>query len=442
LNEIKKYIKKLEELISNKFNSDHFLEVIITIYLKIKEPIIAFELSKKIWNIDDRYIYIRSVLSKLGKQRNIEHAIEFAQGITDFSNKSRALASISTELVQKGKVEEGASMIKEAHSIAWGICDESEKSSALKYISTELVQQGKVEEALACARGISVEWRKSSALKYISGELAKQEKIEEALECARGISDDYNKSVALKSISCEFIKKNHLVESALALQEAHAFARGICDESKKSSVLHDISTELVQQGKVEEALTCARGISIEWRKSRVLRDISTELFQQGKVEEAFECARGISDESSRSIALQFIYGELYKQGNWSLADTIIENWELAKRQEIWKNHAINIYMESGWQKSLQQVIQLQSEEACLHYINGWAEKLDVRDCSHEILLLTRKYFLDNLESLELVLQKLALHQLFIEEIDPTQIQRFNRTLNIQWAIDIKNQLPN
>jgi hypothetical protein len=47
-----------------------------------------------------------------------------------------------------------------------------------------------------------------------------------------------------------------------------------------------------------------------------------------------------------------------------------------------------------------------------------------------------------ISELKHLLQFYALNQIFFEDIPEEKIQRFNRTLNIQWAIDIKNQLPN
>ena len=37
-----------------------------------------------------------------------------------------------------------------------------------------------------------------------------------------------------------------------------------------------------------------------------------------------------------------------------------------------------------------------------------------------------------------MLQQLALHQLFLTELPPEQAERYDRTLNIRWAMDIKN----
>jgi hypothetical protein len=41
-------------------------------------------------------------------------------------------------------------------------------------------------------------------------------------------------------------------------------------------------------------------------------------------------------------------------------------------------------------------------------------------------------------SMETLLRHYALHELFINNASPEKIERYNRTLNIQWAIDIKN----
>jgi hypothetical protein len=50
------------------------------------------------------------------------------------------------------------------------------------------------------------------------------------------------------------------------------------------------------------------------------------------------------------------------------------------------------------------------------------------------------YYLDDLKTLKLVLQRLSVIQLFSEDLTEGRIQRLNRTLNIQWAIDIKNSM--
>ena len=329
---------------------------------------------------------------------------------------------------------------------ARGISDESDKSSALKDISTELAKQGKVEEAasaiqeaLTYAMGISDDYLKSRALEDISTELAKQGKVEEALTCARCISDDYLKISALKDISTELDKQGKVEEAASAVQEALTCARGISSDGLKSSALNDISAELANQGKVEEALTCARGISDESHKSSALSAISTELANQGKVEEALTCARGISDDYCKSSALKNISTELAKQGDWVFAENIsLEIPQLKEKHSCWKTMSKNSLHEIGSQKALHNVLRLQSDEARRYYIQGWVEHVDLTDCSKDLFLATRHYYQADTNCLQQMLQKFALHHLFLDESEPDFIQRLNKSLDIQWAMDIKN----
>ena len=53
-----------------------------------------------------------------------------------------------------------------------------------------------------------------------------------------------------------------------------------------------------------------------------------------------------------------------------------------------------------------------------------------------------KYPLIEVDDVEKIMQYHAIEQLFFFKIPQEKLERYNRTLNIQWAIDIKNQLPN
>jgi len=430
--------------------------------------------------------YISSELTKQGK---IDEALECARGISNEKEKSNALSDISGELAKQGKIDEAASAMQEALECARGISNEEEKSGALSYISGELAKQGKIEEALECARGISNEWQKSGALSYISGELAKQGKIEEALECARGISDDIQKSGALSDISGELAKQGKIDKAASAMQEALECARGISNEEEKSgalsyisgeltkqgkfdeaasamqealesvrgisdgwvmtSVLRDISTEFARQGKIDEALECARGISNEEEKSRALSDISGELAKQGKIDkaasamqEALECARGISNEKEKSSALKDISIEVAKQGNGMIAENIgIEIPLLSERHSCWKSIAGNYYKQDGSKKALQQLNNLQSDEARLFYLKGWSAAVTVKEADVVCMQDVLSQVAHDSECIEDILTKHALHELFLGKPDKELIGRLNKTLNIQWALDIQARFP-
>jgi tetratricopeptide (TPR) repeat protein len=323
---------------------------------------------------------------------------------------------------------------------------------ALQSISLELSKQGKTEDALKCANTISHDSYRISALKDISTELAKQGKLDEstsamqeALSCARDIRDESAKSSALKDISTELAKQGKVNQSESVMQEALSCAKGISGDKAKCSVLAAISTELAKQGKLDEAasamqdaISCARGISFDTQRSSALTDISTELAKQGKIDEALACIR---DESDKSSALQGISAELAKQGNWSLAETIGGDISQTRnRHSCWKIIAERNFEKMGWQQALQCSENLLTPEAKKHYLKSLSVLVKSIESRSELILTASRYFLEDLGSLENLLQQHALHALFFVEVSEDKVDRLNRTLNIQWAIDVKNKL--
>ena len=213
--------------------------------------------------------------------------------------------------------------------------------------------------------------------------------------------------------------------------------------------MKDISTELAKQGKIEEALECTRGISDDYRKSNALRYISAELANQGKIEEtasamqeAIECARAISYYRDKFSALQDISTELAKQGNFPLAEQVgLEIPFIADRQFCWKVMANSIKKIHGWRAALEKVQKLQTEEARIYYLKAIFNSLTLNECNAKFILSARKFYLKDIVSMQQLFQNYALYELFFQENSGDKIERLNRTLNIQWAIDIKNQLP-
>ena len=305
-----------------------------------------------------------------------------------------------------------------------------------------------MQEALACARSISDYEYKINALKDISTELAKQGQVkeaasamQEALSCACGISDYEYKINSLKDISTELAKQGQVEEAASAMQEALACARGIGDEWNKSIALKDISVELAKQGQFEEALACARGINDDYWKSSSLKDISVELAKQGQFEEALDCARGISDEEKKSSALLAISIELAKQGQVEESESVgLEIPQLGWRYECWKQIAEKVFEELGWQKSLQYLSNFQSDEARLFYLKGLTEAIDQTETNYICLQEILPAIVKDSESIETLLQKYAINQLFFGDASKEKINQLNSTLNIQWFLDIHNSL--
>jgi len=82
------------------------------------------------------------------------------------------------------------------------------------------------------------------------------------------------------------------------------------------------------------------------------------------------------------------------------------------------------------------------EEALLFYCKGWSQKVDITDvddaCVREALPLLG----DDPESVESLLQKYAIRLVSMGTPTKALVGRLNRTLNIQWLLDITANYPN
>ena len=239
--------------------------------------------------------------------------------------------------------------------------------------------------------------------------------MQEALTCARGISSDHLKSIALKDIFTKLSKQGLVEEAASAMQEALTCARVINDESEKSSALMDISTELSEQGMVEEASSA--------------------------MQEALTCVRVINNESEKSSSLMNISIQLAKQGNLMLAEQVSLEIPLTPRKfSCWKEIAKDSYEKHGISVAIHQADKFQNIEVKLDYLKGLADSIILRDFEKELILNAARFYNNDIESMQKLLQQYALRELFFNESAEQRMERLNRTLNLQWAIDIKNSL--
>jgi hypothetical protein len=127
--------------------------------------------------------------------------------------------------------------------------------------------------------------------------------------------------------------------------------------------------------------------------------------------------------------------ELAKQGNWVLTEiTVMELAHLEKRHNCWMELGKII-------DSLQQFIQLQSDEARLFYLKGWVENVSVNNATIELVTAALPYFVNDTESIEKILQQHALHEVVFNAAPIEKIKQLNSTLNIQWFLDIYNSTP-
>jgi hypothetical protein len=140
--------------------------------------------------------------------------------------------------------------------------------------------------------------------------------------------------------------------------------------------------------------------------------------------------------------LQSISIELSKQGNWQLAEQIgLEIPLISGRHDCWKEMAYKLKKQYGWQVALEKVKKLQNQEARLFYLKGWAANLSANETNITCLKQAMPLLALDTQSIENLLQVYALHEIMF--CSPTQqlLQRLNKSLNVQWAIDIAAKYP-
>lgn len=378
----------------------------------------------------------------------INEAITCIKGIKDIKNKIILVLDIATELNNYKKTADSIIQIKEAIKWTQQLNNIEEKSNLLSKISTALEINFMREEAslimdqaYKCSLEILDNTDKFSQQMNLSYELAKQGKFEKAIKCANNIDDIYWKSDALKCIAVEMAKGG-------AIEKAIKLAIDIKENSERSRAFSIISTELVQKGRLEyssiifqEALKAAHKISNDdFFKGEVLYEISYELVKQGKLEDAINIAKDITEDLFHSFAFSEISKKFAEQGNWDLAEiTGLKINQNEQRYNCWKAISNKVYSENNLQSTFQYLNQIENTEAKTYFLKGLADAINSVDANKELILRGRYYYQDDIESMEKILQQHALHELFFSNSKKDKIERFNSTLDIQWAIDIKNK---
>ncbi len=380
----------------------------------------------------------------------IMHASIFANKISSDFLKAQRLIILAKELAKLGKIEQS---LEFADSIGY----KNLKNKALFYITLELLIKGKKEQVFECVRIITEVFWKSNALMNIYLYLSKKGKHEdvalvkeEALKFWKSITIDSQKITALLFYSKAMFKQGKIKTATSAINQALELAKSMVDSLEKNEALIKISKEMAKQGKIDQAFECAQCISnihtTEYTNmSHALKNIVRELAKEGMIEQAIECARDITDkyDNFKSEALKDISSELIKQSNWEYAEKIgFEITQLAVRQSCWKNIAGINYKEVGWQKSLQQFTCLRTDEARIFYLKGWVEAVDLYEVNSDCVKEALSIIANDSESIETLLQKHALHEVFLSNTNTEKINQLNHSLNIQWMLDIANQFPN
>ena len=377
---------------------------------------------------------LKDIASDFIKNRQLDRSIGIAGCISIEKVRFDALKNISVELSKQ-------SNLQDALAIVSNIGDGLVKNNTLADISIELSKQGKLDESLVIAREINDANIKISSLINISVELFKQGYfevsellIQESLVIAKEIDDDWDMSLALMQIAVKLSEQGNLERS---LNTVNA----ISDDYWETEAFNSIAVELAKQCRIQESLEVIGRLSDESDEVAALRDISIELSKQGLLQESLNIAKNINDERAKIRAMKGIALELSLKNDWKLSEEIgmdisIKSEQIACWLDIGKNNSIM----RGYSDSIKQIGQFKSLEAGYYYRMGVIKQINSVTINQDIVLDILRDQRNDVFSLKYLLEIHAIKQIIVQKFSEQQCQRFDKSFDLNWVIDIKNQL--
>jgi tetratricopeptide (TPR) repeat protein len=406
-------------------------------------------------------IYLNSIINKYIINEEIEDSINLARKIQDIDLRIRTILKISNKLIKQKKAIRTSCLLAEASEEIRLLNNDMQKITLFSDFVSHTAHLGFVDEATQLFREInsflgSVGQNpkcclisKISTGMFLLGRKDEAEQLmNESLEGARGINDNIAKIDAFIKISSELLVQSKVADIELIMQETVDCATAIEDEFWKYDALQNVAVQLSRLGKYESSRRIIKFIRDPYFKGNALLKISIDFRKSGYAKRAaFYIKSSLKYLDDINIGflkcklLKNIAIEFANQGEYGLSEKTGMLIEIIdERQECWTVIGENTINKLGLDHALLIVGNYQFDEVQQYYLKGLADSVINQDLNREILLKTIFIFRHDLKSMEKLLRHHAVHELFFQDTPTKQIERFNRTLNIQWAIDIKNSV--
>jgi hypothetical protein len=336
-----------------------------------------------------------------------------AAGLAKWSDE--AYQCISTELVNQGKLEKAIEIASKK------IQDASISSSVFLSISNHLILNNEFDKA----KSLSQYLKGDDILSYLKNTtqfLFETNRFELAKDILDNSTNTEDKSVAgtirLANTACLYFTLNYEKKSSELIDIVHY---NISDLSFfKKDTLIDIWEVFIKYGLEDE--------------SEKILNVLLELISH-QISDGFQ----IGHDSLR----KFVNELMVRQKYFILEELINKNPQIKTRiLNLLKDFIQKDLKYNGYFKAKRILTFLNISDSEQFFKKGIIGSINFSNISYDIVLDCLKDKSLNQEPLKHLLKLHALNQLFFEELPEEKIQRFNRTLNIQWAIDIKNKLPN
>jgi hypothetical protein len=467
------YLDNLFENISEKFNintAENKLNLLGNNSEKDSALLGIVRYCCKVGNQEKGFKHYNEIKNIYKKEAAIHHLIRFSNKNYDFLNLliNDASNNLNTTLKYKLllKFYQELLLISEKIIIdklfilvletARSIDNQENKLYELVSLSSYLIKQGMQMEAIeilketqSAARNFEDYETKNKLLSKICFEFSELDLFDISLKTAYEISDNYWQSISLIDLYQKLFRKGKRQKFEIVMNSALNSARKISNEFNLFSVLMKIYRILKNSGEIEfanvvleESIGRAINLSDFKIKSCTLIDITFILYQNrdlSKIEilmkEAFEATIRIIDQVDRNTNFQKFTDIALKVGIPSLIELIPVSSIRNKALLEISNDNIKSF---GYFKSLKNTKQFKIYENKQLFKNGLIKSLNATNINTSIAIHAIIDNQNGSESIEHILQMYALNLIFFGELTEEKIIRFNRPLNIQWAIDIKN----
>lgn len=368
---------------------------------------------------EDAISKIRALISlsdRLNKIGNIENSIKFAEKALElarsnsFDYLSNLFEEISILYAKNDMIELSLEIIKEFK------LERFEKDEIFSQISLHLMSKNKFNDAYRFSKKISTPITRDDITFSIISNQTTLNELNQALKKTKLINDKGKRIQAKAKIAAKFAIQGNKNQSTKLITEI--------DQS--TNELHYITDEILSLVKASKEFEMENQI------------IVSEYF----FSKAMNFINDISNESKKIDILKDVYSEIASLKNiHSVENIFTKTHSIAARQNSFKNLAHKFINDYGIQESLKISDKFNFEESKTHYLKGCVKHVNSNQVDQNTAQKALPYLIHDSESLEIVLQKHALHETFLGNSTQEQLERLNQTLNIQWALDIVATFP-
>ncbi len=408
---------------------------------------------KKITNGAERFLLLLGIVKGITNDINILNFILNEALIFHIDNdvsNSKYIESLIGDLTNKGEIPLANKLINVIPNLSnW------ERNNALMLIAVGYSKQGFLKKAIKTVNNIDTLIMKNNAKLQISNLLFSQGDITksshfliEVDKSVEKIDNIFEKIIHIVKVSKEYAAQNKRELAVKNLEKSIELCSLVVGRTHKNLSFSICSILFAELGMLPTALALTEKINDISVRITTYSEIATVLYGQNDtrnykvtIDKLVNTISLCDFDSLSNYDLVKIIVELTKQRNWILIKEILYK---SKGFVLINESCVEIgaiyCQEMGAQIAFSKIPDFIENEMKKYYFMGILNVMCHTGLYKKSLLSTLPYYLNDISSITNIFQNYALNELFFQDSSAVKLERLNRTLNIQWAIDIKNQL--